>query len=154
MVGLTVPPFRRVCRRVDESLGERRVKRLLLFLLVVPLIAAACGSYASQAGKYLTEARSEMLGSAYALDRFADGEVSGAFLRASLEQYAAAMKSTTQSIKSLKPPPGARKEHQREVEALSRAQTLMQKAGQQGVQAGEAPKFANKLRNFVKELHQ
>ena len=121
---------------------------------VIFLLAAGCGGYSAQAGKYLTEARSQVLGSAYALERFKDGEVSAPFLRASLEQYAIAMKSSARSINSLKPPPGAREEHRREVEAVSRAQRLVQRAGHRGVDPQRAPELAHKLRRITQELKE
>ena len=133
---------------------DRRIAAALLLLSVVLLLTAGCGGYSSQAGKYLTEARSQVLGSAYALEHFGDGEVSGPFLRASLEQYAIAMKSSVRSINSLKPPPGAREEHRREVESVSRAQRLVQRAGHRGVDPQRAPELAQKLRRITQELKE
>jgi hypothetical protein len=124
----------------------------LLFVLGISLIVTGCSAYASQASKYLTQGRSEVLGSAYTLERFGEGQVSGPFLQASLEQYAEAMKSTTQSISSLKPPPGARKEHQQQVAAMYRAQELVQDVGQKGVDPKRAARVAQKLRGIVQEL--
>jgi hypothetical protein len=132
--------------------GKVRIAAALLLLAVVFL--AGCGGYSAQAGKYLTEARSQALGSAYALERFGDGEVSAPFLRASLEQYAIAMKSSARSISSLKPPPGARKEHRREGEAVSRARSLVQKAGRRGVDPHRAPQLAYKLKRITGELKE
>lgn len=126
----------------------------MLLLAAALLVAAGCGSYRSQAGKYLTEARSQALGSAYALDRFGDGEVSGPFLRASLQQYAIAMKSTARSIAGLEPPPGDGEEHRREVEAVYRAQGLVQEAGHEGVDSQKAPELAQKLRRITRGLRE
>jgi hypothetical protein len=138
----------------DARTRKVRIMVALLLLPVIFLVAAGCGGYSAQAGKYLTEARSQVLGSAYALERFGDGEVSAPFLRASLEQYAIAMKSSARSINSLKPPPGAREEHQREVEAVSRAQRLVQTAGYRGVDPQRAPELAQKLRRITQELKE
>ena len=138
----------------DARTRKVRITGALLLLAVVFLVAAGCGGYSAQAGKYLTEARSQVLGSAYALERFKDGEVSAPFLRASLEQYAIAMKSSARSINSLKPPPGARKEHRREVEAVSRAQRLVQRAGHRGVDPQRAPELAHKLLRITQELKE
>ena len=138
----------------DARTRKVRIIRALLLLPVIFLVAAGCGAYSAQAGKYLTEARSQVLGSAYALERFGDGEVSAPFLRASLEQYAIAMKSSARSINSLKPPPDAREEHRREVEAVSRAQRLVQRAGHRGVDPQRAPELAHKLRRITQELKE
>ena len=142
------------CDLSDARKRKGRTTAALLLLAVVFLAAAGCGGYSSQAGKYLTEARSQALGSAYALERFGDGEVSDPFLRASLEQYAIAMKSTAQSISSLKPPPGAREEHRREVEAVSRARSLVQRVGHRGIDPRRAPELAHKLRRITGELKE
>jgi len=133
---------------------DRRIAAALLLLSVVLLLTTGCGGYSSQAGKYLTEARSQVLGFAYALARFGDGEVSGPFLRASLEQYAIAMKSTARSISGLKPPPDDIAENQREVEALSRARGLVQEAGHRGIDPQRAPELAQKLRRITGELRE
>ena len=138
----------------DARTRKVRIMVALLLLPVIFLVAAGCGGYSAQAGKYLTEARSQVLGSAYALERFGDGEVSAPFLRASLEQYAIAMKSSARSINSLKPPPGAREEHQREVEAISRARSLVQKAGHRGIDPQRALELAQKLRRITGELKE
>ena len=138
----------------DAQTRKVRIMGALLLLPVIFLVAAGCGGYSAQAGKYLTEARSQVLGSAYALERFGDGEVSAPFLRASLEQYAIAMKSSARSINSLKPPSGAREEHRREVEAVSRAQRLVQRAGHRGVDPQRAPELAHKLRRITQELKE
>jgi hypothetical protein len=107
-----------------------------LVLLVLSFVAAGCGSYTSQAEKYSTEARSEVAGSAYVLERSRAGEVSDTLVKTSLQQYSTAMKSTAQSLKRLNPPPEARIRPERAVEALDRAQCLVQEAGQQGVTRG------------------
>ncbi|MDQ3863668.1 MAG: hypothetical protein M3317_09245 [Actinomycetota bacterium] len=137
-----------------ESPRTRKVRITVSLLLLAAVFLAGCGGYSAEAGKYLTQARSQALGSAYALERFGDGEVSAPFLRASLEQYAIAMKSSARSISSLKPPPGARKEHRREVEAVSRARSLVQKAGQRGIDPQRAPQLARKLRRITQELKE
>jgi hypothetical protein len=62
------------------------------------------------------------------------------------------MKSTAQRISSIKVPPGAREEHQRQVAAIYRAQELVQAAGQKGVDPGNAPELAQKLRGTAQEL--
>jgi hypothetical protein len=135
-----------------RSSRRRRITAALLLLSVVFLVTVGCGGYDSQAGKYLSEARSQVLGSAYVLERFGDGEVSGPFLRASLEQYAIAMKSTARSLSSLKPPPGAREEHRRDVEAVSRARSLIQEAGRGGIAPRRAPELAQKLHRIRRDL--
>lgn len=139
-------------RRSGVHNRKHKIAAYLLLLLGASLVLAGCGSYASEAEKYLTQGRSEVLGSAYTLERFGDGEVSGPFVRASLQQYAKAMKSTAQSINSLKPPPGARGEHQRHVEAISRARSLLQRAGESGVAPQRAPQLAQELREIAQKL--
>ncbi len=143
---------RRARDRFPAPSYRKRGRVPLLLVLSVSLIIAGCGSYASQAGKYLSQGRSQVLGSAYTLERFGDGEVSTPFLQASLQQDATAIKSTAQSISSLKAPPGAREEHQRQVAAIYRAQRLVQGMGQRGVDPGTAPELAQKLRGIAKEL--
>ena len=138
----TVPSIGRLARRIAGS--------VLLCALV--LCAAGCGSYASQAEKYATEASSEVAGTAYVLERLQAGEVSGPFVRSSLQQYAKAMQSTGQSLQGLEPPPGAREEHERAVEALSRAQDLAQEAGRKGVEPAQAEDLARRLRDLEGEL--
>ncbi len=138
----------------DARTRKVRIMGALLLLPVILLVAAGCGGYSAQAGKYLTEARSQVLGSAFALERFGDGEVSAPFLRASLEQYAIAMKSTSQSIAGLEPPHGDREEHRREVEAVSRARNLVQEAGHEGIDPRKAPDLAQKLRRITRELRE
>jgi hypothetical protein len=139
---------------VASSIKERghRITGTLLSVLVLCTALAGCGSYAAKAGKYLAEASSEVAGAAYVLERFGTGEVSGPFVRSSLEQYAKAMQSTSQSLHSLKPPSGARKEHERAVEALSRAQALTHEVGREGVEPDEATKVARQLRDLEEEL--
>jgi hypothetical protein len=134
-----------------ESRGRAKA-RTLLSALVLCAALTGCGSYASRAEKYLTEASSEVAGTAYVLERFGAGEVTGSFLRSSLEQYAKAMQSTSRSLQSLEPPPGARAEHGRAVAALSRARTLAQEAGREGVGPGEAAHLARRLRGLEEEL--
>jgi hypothetical protein len=140
--------------KVASSVERRgtRAAAALLFALVLCATLAGCGSYASQAEKHLTEASSEVAGAAYVLDRFEAGEVSGPFVRSSLQQYARAMQSTDQSLQSLKPPRDAREDHVRAVGALSRAQALAQEAGREGVESGEAANLARHLRGLEEEL--
>ncbi len=147
-----VAPLRRTCGCKGRASLRRRAVSLLLLLLPFLVFAGGCSGYASQAGKYLTEARSQVLGCAYTLERFRDGEVSDPFLRASLEQYAIAMKSTVQSISSLKAPPGAREEHQRQLEAISRARSLVQRAGQRGIDPHRALELVRELKRSAREL--
>ena len=137
--------------RINQKCLLRPMSGVLL-LVVLSLLLVGCGSYASQAEKYSTEARSEVAGSAYVLERFGAGEVSGAFVKASLQQYAAAMQSTAQSLRNLKPPPDARPRQERAIKALDRAQHLVQEAGQKGVARREAPQLATRLRGFEEEL--
>ena len=156
-VVLTRPePLRVIPGKASDRCGERARKRsiaaFLLLLLGVSLLLAGCGGYTTQARKCLTQGRSQILGSAYTLEQFGDGGVSGPFLQASLQQNAKAMKSTAQRISSLKAPPGAREEHQRQVAAISRAQKLVQGVGQRGVDPGSAPELAQKLREIAQEL--
>jgi hypothetical protein len=133
---------------------ERRARRCAgtLLLCALVLCAAGCGSYSSQAEKSMTEASSEVAGTAYVLERFGAGEVSGPFVRSSLQQYAKAMQSTAQSLRSLKPPPEARTQQERAVEALDRSRRLVQEAGQKGVPRQEASQLAKRLRVFGEEL--
>jgi hypothetical protein len=134
-----------------EKRASLRIAGVVLLCALV-LCAAGCGSYASQAEKYTTEASSEVAGTVYVLERFHAGEVSGPFVRSSLQQYAKAMQSTTQSLRSLKPPPEARTQQERAVEALDRSQRLAQEAGQKGVPRQEASQLAKRLRVFGEEL--
>jgi hypothetical protein len=138
----TAPPIEKRARRIAGS--------VLLCALV--LCAAGCGSYASQAEKYMTEARSEVAATAYVLGSFQAGDVSEPFVRSSLQQYAKAMQSTTQSLRSLEPPPEARTQQERAVEALDRSQRLAQEVGEKGVPRQEASQLAERLRVFGEEL--
>jgi hypothetical protein len=135
-----------------SSIKKRRTAGILLWAFILCAALTGCGSYASQAEKYLREASSEVAGTAYVLERFGAGEVSGPFVRASLQQYAKAMQSTGHSLQRLEPPPGAREEHERAVEALSRAQDLAQEAGRKGVEPAQAEDLARRLRDLEREL--
>jgi hypothetical protein len=135
-----------------SSMKKRRTAGTLLCACILCAALAGCGSYASQAEKYLKEASSEVAGTTYVLERFGAGEVSEPFVRSSLQQYAKAMQSTGQSLQRLDPPPGAREEHERAVEALSRAQDLTQEAGREGVEPAEAEDLARHLRDLQGEL--
>ena len=138
----TAPPLEKRARRIAGTLP----------LCALVLCAAGCGSYASQAEKYTTEASSEVAGTAFVLERFQAGEVSGPFVRSSLQQYAKAMQSTAQSIGSLKPPPEARTQQERAVEALDRSQRLAREVGEKGIPRQEASQLARRLRVFGEEL--
>jgi hypothetical protein len=140
--------------RTNREHPLRPMSTFLLLLLLISLVTAGCGKYSSQAEKYLTQARSQVLRAAYTLERFGDGEVSGTFARTSLQQYAKAMQKTGQTLKSLKPPPAARTRHERAVEALSRAQRLVQEKGKQGIEPNEAQELAGRLKELVKELRK
>jgi hypothetical protein len=59
----------------------------LLLVLLISLVTAGCGNYSSQTEKYLTQARSQVLGSAYTLEQPGEGEVRGSFARTSLQRY-------------------------------------------------------------------
>ena len=135
-----------------SSMRKRRTAGTLLCAFILCAALAGCGSYASQAEKYETEASSEVAGTTYVLERFGAGEVSEPFVRSSLQQYAKAMQSTGQSLQRLKPPPGAREEHERAVEALSRAQDVTQEAGREGVEPAQAEDLARRLRDLEGEL--
>jgi hypothetical protein len=144
-----------VARRRDTAPPlEKRARRIAGTLLLCALIlcAAGCGSYASQAEKYTTEASSEVAGTAFVLERFQAGEVSGPFVRSSLQQYAKAMQSTAQSLGNLKPPPEARTQQERAVEALDRSQRLAREVGEKGIPRQEASQLARRLRVFGEEL--
>jgi hypothetical protein len=136
-------------------MSQKRLFQLMsafLLLLVLSLVTAGCGSYTSQAGKYSTEARSEVAGSAYVLEQYGAGEVSGAFVKTSLQEYSMAMKSTTQSLRSLKPPPDVRLRQEQDVQALTRSQHLIQETGQTGVTRQQAPQLARRLKELEEEL--
>ena len=142
-------------KRLDHSGAQTRKQTIaacLFLLLGSSLIITGCGGYTSQADKYLSQGRSQVLGASYTLERFGDGEVSGPFLRASLQQDAKAMKSTARSISSLKPPPDAKEAHRRQVAAISRAQSLVLGVGKSGVGSKRAPELAHKLKGIAKEL--
>ena len=62
-----------------------RTKRFLVFLLAISLITAGCSSYASQSEKNLSEASSDIAGTTYVLEQFGNEEVSGPFVRSSLQ---------------------------------------------------------------------
>src|SRR5919199_6851060 len=132
-----------------EVLG---MKRFLVFLLAISLITAGCSSYASQSEKNLSKASSDVTGATYVLEQFGNEEVSGPFVRASLQEYAKSMQKTEKTLQSLQPPPGDKKQHEQAVEALSQAQHLVQEAGQEGVSRQEAPELARRLRGFGEEL--
>lgn len=100
----------------------------------------------------MTEARSEVAATAYVLGSFQAGDVSEPFVRSSLQQYAKAMQSTGQSLGSLKPPPEARPQQERAVEALNRSQRLAQEAVQRGLPRREASRLAERLRVLGEEL--
>lgn len=138
--------------RSDSQTRKQSIAACLFLLLGNSLIIAGCGGYTSQADKYLSQGRSQVLGASYTLERFGDGEVSGPFLRASLQQDAKAMKSTARSIRGLKPPPDAKEEHRRQVAAISRAQSLVLGVGKSGVGSKRAPELAHKLKGIAKEL--
>jgi hypothetical protein len=141
-------------RDTVPSTEKRASLRIAVVVLLCALVlfAAGCGSYASQAEKYTTEASSEVAGTAYVLERFQAGEVSGPFVRSSLQQYAKAMQSTAQSIGSLKPPPEARTQQERVVDALDHSQRLTRELGEKGVTRQEASQLARRLRAFNQEL--
>jgi hypothetical protein len=124
----------------------------LLFLLFISLIAAGCGSYASQSEKNLSKASSDVAGATYVLEQFGNGEVTGPFARSSLQEYAKSMQKTEKTLQSLQPSPGDEKQHEQAVEALSQAQRLVQEVGQEGVSRQEAPELARRLRGFGEEL--
>ena len=132
--------------------GQRTAGILLTSFVRCAALAGCGSSYASQAEKYLTEASSEVAGTAYVVERFGAGEVSGPFARSSLQQYAKAMQSTSRSLQSLKPPPGARKGYERAVEALSRAQALAWEVGHEGIEPSEATQLARRLGDIEEEL--
>ncbi len=127
-------------------------KKFLLFLLFISLIAAGCGSYASQSEKNLSKASSDVAGATYVLEQFGNGEVTGPFARSSLQEYAKSMQKTEKALQSLQPPPEDKEQHERAVEALSQAQSLVQEKGQEGVSRQEAPELARRLRGFGEEL--
>ena len=132
-----------------EALGT---KRFLVFLLAISLITAGCSSYASQSEKNLSEASYDIAGTTYVLEQFGNEEVSGPFVRSSLQEYAKSMQKTETTLQSLQPPPGDKKQHEQAVEALSQAQRLVQEAGQDGVSRQEALELARRLRGFGEEL--
>jgi membrane-bound lytic murein transglycosylase B len=132
-----------------EALGT---KRFLVFLLAISLITAGCSSYASQSEKNLSEASSDIAGTTYVLEQFGNEEVSGPFVRSSLQEYAKSMQKTEKTLQSLQPPPEDKKQHEQAVQALSQAQRFVQEAGQDGVYRQEALELARRLRGFGEEL--
>ena len=138
----------------NVSTGPRdpRAKRFLHFLLFISLIATGCGSYASQSEKNLSKASSDVAGAMYVLEQFGNGEVTGPFARSSLQEYAKSMQKTEKTLQSLRPPSADKIQHEQAVEAMSEAQDLVQKEGQEGVSRREAPELARRLRGLGEEL--
>jgi hypothetical protein len=139
-------------RNENHMSPPRRSPALSLLLFGLSLLVTGCGSYSSQTEKLLTQGNSEVAGSAYVLKQLGDGAVSGPYARASLQEYAEAMRQSTQNLKSLRPPPWAKAQHERAVEALSRARSLVHKAGQRGVSGEEATGLAWRLEGLKREL--
>jgi hypothetical protein len=132
----------------------RRRRRLLLLVLLTALapLCAGCGSYASQAEKTLTEARSEVAGAAFVLGSFRSGEVSSPFTHSSLTEYAKAMQKSEQTLRDLDPPPHAEARHEEQLQALSRAHRLVQESAKRELQPGEARQLARRLEGLHGEL--
>ena len=124
----------------------------MLLLLTISLITAGCGSYTSQSEKNLSKASSDIAGATYVLEQFGNDQVSGPYTRSSLQEYAKSMQKTEKTLQSLQPPPEDKKQHEQAVEALSRAQDLAQKAGQEGVSRQQAAELAQRLRGFGEDL--
>jgi hypothetical protein len=139
-------------RNENHMSPPQRSRALLLLLLGLSLLLTGCGSYSSQAEKLLTQGSSEVAGSAYVLKQLGDGAVSAPYARTSLQEYAKAMQQSNQNLKSLRPPPRAKAQHERAVEALSRARSLVQDAGQRGVSGQEATGLAQRLEGLKREL--
>jgi hypothetical protein len=129
-----------------------RARQFLLFLLVIFLLATSCGSYSSRFEKNLSTASSQVVGAAYVLERYGAEEVTGPFVRSSLQEYAKAVQKTEKTLQSLQPPPEDKQRHEQAVEVLSQAQQLVQEAGEEGVSRQEAPELAQRLRVFGEEL--
>jgi hypothetical protein len=129
----------------------RRWRLLVLFTALAPL-CAGCGSYASQAEKNLTEARSEVAGAAFVLGSFGSGKISGPFTHSSLTEYAKAMHKSEQTLRDLDPPPGAEARHEEQLQALSRAHRLVQESTKREIQPGEAGQLARRLEDLRGEL--
>ena len=124
-----------------------------LFLLAISLITASCGGgYASQSEKNLSKASSDVAGASYVLEQFGDEEISGPYTRSSLQEYAKSMQKTEKTLQSLRPPSADKKQYEQAVEAMSEAQDLVQKEGQEGVSRREAPELARRLGGLGEEL--
>lgn len=122
---------------------------ILLILMFIAGISAGCGGgYASQADQTLTEARSEVAGAAYVLDKVAAGQVSEAFAESSMREYAKAMQKTGKSLRELQPPPEGKEKHERSAEAFSEAQQLVEGAGKKGISRQEASGMAQRLKDL------
>lgn len=137
--------------RVRPLCRRRYLLLLLLFAALAPL-CAGCGSYASQAEKNLTEARSEVAGAAFVLGSFGSGEVSGSFTHSSLTEYAKAMQKSEQTLRGLDPPPRAEARNEEQLQALCRAHRLVQESAKQELQPGEARQLARHLEDLQGEL--
>ena len=86
------------------------------------------------------------------LEEFGNGEISGPYTAAGLQEYAKSMQKTEKTLQSLQPPSEDEQRHEKAVEALSQAQRLVQEAGQEGASRQEAPELARRLRGFGEEL--
>src|SRR5215213_2661136 len=70
-----VARFRGPIVRTNRKHPLRPMSMFLLLVLLISLVTAGCGNYSSQAEKYLTQARSQVLGSAYTLEQLGEGEL-------------------------------------------------------------------------------
>jgi hypothetical protein len=70
-----VARFRGPIVQTNRKHPLRPMSMFLLLVLLISLVTAGCGNYSSQAVKYLTQARSQVLGSAYTLEQLGEGEL-------------------------------------------------------------------------------
>ncbi|HKH21015.1 MAG TPA: hypothetical protein VKB53_09060, partial [Gammaproteobacteria bacterium] len=131
---------------------RRSVSKFLFLLLVTSLTTSGCGSYQSQAEKYLTEASAQIAAVVYVLERRWSGAFTDPFTRSSLWEYATAMQTTGESLRSLNPPFSTIKRRASALKALSQAQSLAQAVGRKGIEPNKARKLARRLRGLQKEL--
>jgi uncharacterized protein YceK len=146
----TVRP--RYIHNIEMASRRRGIRKFLFLLLITSLTTSGCGGYQSQAEKYLTEASSQIAAVVYVLERRWSGAVTDPFTRSSLWEYATAMQTTGESLRSLDPPFSAIKRRASALKALSRAQRLAQAVGRKGIEPNKTRKLARRLRGLQKEL--
>jgi hypothetical protein len=98
--------------------------RALFAVLVLPLAVAAVACRGPSTKQTLTRARSDMTASAFALERYAAGDSTGVFTRASIDQYASALEKSGRQLRST-PPPEDRDARDASVAAIADAQSAL-----------------------------